>query len=156
MSNTKKTYTNALDAAKVSAEQNRQSDRDVVWEGDSHDVICGFPIAPRFNIGGDLRRVQRGEEPLDWGSVPGLGVPGVLELRDRDAATWYRLIYKVVGNRVFVLHCFTKQSNQIEKRDVRTIQERLTNLNARLREEKRDAKHKAKGSGTHDKGKRSG
>lgn len=148
MKNTKNEYTSNSDIGKVGASEKSRPNLGVVWEGDSHNVICGFPDGPRQNIGGDLRRVQNGLPPLDSGPVPGLRSSGVFELRDRDERTWYRLIYRVSGNNVYVLHCFTKQSNQIEKRDVRTIERRLANLNQRLTEEARDAKHQARSGGT--------
>jgi phage-related protein len=138
----------------VSPEAEPLPDLEAVWEGDSHAVICDFPDGPRQNIGGDLRRVQHGLGPLDYGPVPGVRSPGVFELRDRDADTWYRLIYRLVGRRVYIVHCFTKQSNQIEKRDIRTIEQRLANLNQRLMEEARNAKQQARASGSHHKGKR--
>jgi phage-related protein len=153
---TKNSYTSDSDIDKVSAEQENSPDLEPIWEGNSHDVIRTFPEGPRANIGGDLRKVQRGLPPADSGAVPGVRSAGVFELRDRDADTWYRLIYKVIGPHVYILHCYTKQSNQIEKRDIRTIEQRLANLNRRLKEEARDAKRQARAGGAHYKRKRSG
>ncbi len=65
---------------------------DVVFEGDSLDVIRKFPEDPRGNIGADLRRVQNGEKPLDSGSMAPI-LPGVFELRDEDRDSWYRVLY---------------------------------------------------------------
>jgi phage-related protein len=49
---------------------------DVVFEGNSLNIIRDFPKDVRENFGGDLRRLQNGERPLDSGSMaPAL--PGV-------------------------------------------------------------------------------
>jgi phage-related protein len=153
MKNTNNMYTSNLDNGKL-FEQEDVAALDVIWEGDSHLVICAFPERARANIGGDLRKLQLGLLPTDSCAVPGLRNAGVFELRHRDEKTWYRLIYKVLRRHIFVLHCYTKQSNQIEKRDIRTIEQRLANLNQRLMEETRRAKQ-ATTSRPHHKRKRS-
>ena len=90
---------------------------DVVFEGNSLSVIRSFPPEVRENLGADLRRLQNGERPLDSGSMaPAL--PGVFELRDQDKATWYRVLFVKIGGVVYVLHCFTKKTNQTPKGDI--------------------------------------
>jgi len=42
-----------------------QEEKDVVWLGDSLDVLQTFPKVVRADLGADLRRLQIGEMPLD-------------------------------------------------------------------------------------------
>jgi phage-related protein len=111
--------------------------------GNTHDVIKDFPSEVRQTIGKGLRDVQDGRMPEDSDPVPGVGRSGVFELKDQDADAWYRIIYlKRIENRVFVLHCFEKETNRIDKQDLRTIKKRLGAVEKLLREEKRNAKRK--------------
>jgi len=109
------------------------------WLGNTHDVIKSFPISVRYNLGTDLRRLQDGLRPLDSGPMPGVGT-GVYELRDEDLDAWYRVIYlKQTKGKIYVLHCFTKQSNQTSRQDTNTARLRLVEANKELVEEGRDA-----------------
>lgn len=104
---------------------------DVVFEGNSLSVIKSFPKDVRENLGGDLRRLQNGERPLDSGSMAP-AIPGVFELRDEDKDAWYRVLYIKLGGVVYVLHCFTKKTNQTSKSDIEIGRKRLSDLKARL------------------------
>ena len=104
---------------------------DVVFEGDSRAVIKSFPDDVREDIGADLWRVQNGERPLDSGSMaPAL--PGVFELRDQDRDFWYRVLYVRLEGVVYVLHCFTKKTNETPQKDINTARGRLSPLKERL------------------------
>jgi phage-related protein len=110
----------------------------VAWMGNSHEIIKDFPSEVRQTLGKGLRDVQEGRIPPDSGPVPGLGRSGVFELKDQDADAWYRIIYlKKIEDRVFVLHCFEKETNQIDKQDLRTIKARLVAVEKIVSEEKR-------------------
>jgi len=61
-----------------------------------------------------------------------LALPGVFELRDQDRDTWYRVLYIKLGGVVYVLHCFTKKTNQTSKGDIELGRKRLSDLKARL------------------------
>jgi len=141
---TKKPYTNNPNTVTFpTASKGAEKLAEVRWEPGTHDTLCGFPEGPRGNLGYYLYLVQKGELPPSSSSVP--GIPDVFELRDEDERAWYRIIHlKRANNRIYVLHCFEKQSNQIEKRDVRTIQSRLSRLNQRLTEEKKNAKRETR------------
>jgi phage-related protein len=109
---------------------------DVVFEGNSLSVIRSFPAEVRENLGADLRRLQNGERPLDSASMaPAL--PGIFELRDQGKATWYRVLYIKTGGVVYVLHCFTKKTNQTPKGDIEVGRKRLGHLKARLAKQKK-------------------
>ncbi len=113
----------------------------LLWMGNTHDVIKEFPSEARQTLGKGLRDVQDGRIPQDSDLVPGVGRNGVFELKDQDADAWYRVIYlKKISNRVFILHCFEKETNRIDKQDLRTIRTRLAAVEEILLEEKRRAK----------------
>ncbi|HEY6466494.1 MAG TPA: type II toxin-antitoxin system RelE/ParE family toxin, partial [Candidatus Acidoferrales bacterium] len=103
------------------------SDSRIRWCGDSNDVIRTWPEDVRFNIGGDLDRLEKRLEPLDFASM-GSTLPGVYELRDRDAGHWYRVLYTHLGGFVYVLHCFTKTTNQTAQSDINIAKIRLNAL----------------------------
>ena len=103
----------------------------VVFEGDSRAVIKSFPDDVREDIGADLWRVQNGEKPLDSGSMAA-SLPGVFELRAQDKDLWYRVLYVRLDGVVYVLHCFTKKTNETPLRDINTARGRLSALKERL------------------------
>lgn len=81
----------------------------VAWEGDSLEVLRGFPKGARAEFGAELFRLQLGEKPLDSRPMKSIG-QGVFELRQRDDNGWYRLIYLTkVGDTYYVLHGFVKR-----------------------------------------------
>jgi phage-related protein len=144
MKHTKNLYTYRVNTANlhlVSKSENKLAE--IEWEPGTHQTLCGFPDGPKGNLGYYLYLVQKGEVPPDSSPVP--GIQNVFELRDEDERAWYRVIYlKKIDDKIHVIHCFEKQSNRIEKRDIRTIQDRLGRLNKRLAEEKRNVKKQAR------------
>jgi len=106
---------------------------EVVWLGDSRDVLRGFPVPAQRDLGYALYRVQLGQMPPDSKPMKTVG-SGVYELREQDERAWYRVFYlKKIANVVYVLHCFEKRTGQTEKKDIEVAQERLK----RLREQQR-------------------
>lgn len=102
-----------------------ETERDVVWMGDSLKVLQSFPKTVRADLGGDLRRLQIGEKPLDSKSIKTVG-PGVRELRARDRNNQFRTMYVArKGTDIVVLHCFIKKSRTTSKSDINTAKERL-------------------------------
>lgn len=141
MEYTKNLYTNKTKPDNVPPASKPHDEKlaQIKWEPRTRETMCGFPDGPRKTLGYYLWLVQKGERPPDSSPVP--GVPDVVELRDDDDSAWYRVIYlKRINDTIHVLHCFEKQSNRIEKRDLRTIQTRLASLNQRLIREGRNAK----------------
>lgn len=101
--------------------------KEIEFLGDSLETIRDFPCEPKQRLGYQLSLVQHGQTPLDWKPVPGLGkgITGVRELRERTANGFYRVIYVAnIADVIYVLHAFTKQANQIEKNDIKIIQQR--------------------------------
>lgn len=102
-------------------------------------VLRRFPAGVRQDLGYALYQLQLGQTPSDRKPVRTVG-PGVYELREEDAKTWYRLLYVRRKQTIHVLHCFEKRSNSIEQKDIETAKTRLKRVLEIEREEKRNAK----------------
>lgn len=51
---------------------------------------------------------------------------GVYELKEAEERAWYRVIYlSKIGNRIYVLHCFEKDSRKTDRRDIAIASQRL-------------------------------
>jgi len=112
----------------------------IVWEGDSREVLRGFPEGVRQNFGFELWQLQLGERPSDYRPLPSIGA-GVFELRDQDERAWYRVVYlSRINDVIYVLHCFEKKSREMPRRDFEKAKQRLKAIKARLTEEKRHEK----------------
>lgn len=134
---------NKIKPEKTALEQEPESGKDarISWEGDSLEVMRAFPESPRANLGHYLRLVQQGIKPPDASPVGGLD--GVFELRDQDERAWYRVLYlKKIKDTIYVLHCFEKRSNRIEKKDIDTARARLKRVRTRLAAEGEHAESK--------------
>jgi len=113
---------------------------ELVWEGDSLEVVRGFPQEVRKELGEDIRRVQMGVRPKDGRPMKSVGA-GVAELRQQDSNGWYRTIYlSVVQGRLHILHSFVKKSRRTPRNDLSVAENRLKEVKARLLMEKKDAK----------------
>lgn len=99
----------------------------VIWLGDSRNAIGDFPKEARYQVGTELRRVQRGEEPISWRPMPTVGM-GVNEIRVRvDKA--YRVIYLAkFPEAVYVLHAFAKTENKTPKAETELASRRYREL----------------------------
>jgi phage-related protein len=114
----------------------------VKWEGDSLKEIRSWPDAVKENIGGDLRRLEDREEPLD--SKPmGKSAPGMSELRDEHKGVWYRLMYALELGWIYVLHCFEKKTNQTSLGDINLAKARLKAVKARKDEPFKEEEEKS-------------
>ncbi|WP_425399088.1 type II toxin-antitoxin system RelE/ParE family toxin [Aeoliella sp.] len=125
-------------------EADRPLSAEVLWEGDSLEVLRGFPKSITRSLGREIQRLQEGERPLDSRPMQSIG-QGVFELRQADKDGWYRVIYlRKVGSRLFVLHSFVKKSAKTSAKDLSIARFRLQAVQARLLEEKKDAKKRNK------------
>ena len=96
--------------------------------GSSLDDLRAFPQASRREAGYQLDRVQHGQEPDDWKPMNSVG-RGVREIRIRDAAGAFRIIYVAkFADAVYVLHCFQKKTAKTSKTDIELASERLRAL----------------------------
>ena len=116
---------------------------EVSWEGDSLDVLRRWPKPIREDFGIALGEMQEGNAPaLPVRPMPSIA-PGVFELKDGDAHTWYRMVYLArVNDTIYVLHCFTKNTGKTERRDLVTAERRWSQVQQRLREGRKHEKQK--------------
>lgn len=94
------------------------SPKPIEFRGNSLDDLRAFPVTARREAGFQLDRVQSGREPDDWKPMITVG-QGVKEIRIRDAAGAFRVIYIAkFAEAVYVLHCFQKKTAKTGKADL--------------------------------------
>ncbi len=99
--------------------------KSIAFLGDSLAQLREFPEDARSEAGFQLREVQKGNDPADWKPLKTVG-PGVREIRIRDQAGAFRVIYlATVGDTVVVLHAFQKKTEQTARRDIELATSRL-------------------------------
>lgn len=112
------------------------AEAEIAWEGDSLEVLRTFPVNVRREFGLDIRRLQQGGRPLSSRPMQSVG-KGVFELKQRDEAGWYRVIYLTkVGNTYYILHSFKKQSAKTSPNDLAIAENRLKDVRSRLTRDK--------------------
>lgn len=100
----------------------------VAFRSGSLDDLRAFPLAARREAGHQLDQVQNGHEPDDWKPMNTVG-QGVKEIRIRDAAGAFRVIYVAkLADAVYVLHCFQKKTEKTSKVDVELAAKRYRDL----------------------------
>jgi phage-related protein len=96
--------------------------------GSSHSDLKAFPDEARRDAGFNLDAVQRGLEPENWKPMKTVG-HGVKEIRVRDAAGAYRVIYLATrAEAVFVLHCFQKKTQKTRREDIELAARRFAQI----------------------------
>jgi phage-related protein len=96
----------------------------LVFHGGSLDDLREFSDNARRRTGYQLRRVQNGEDPLDWKPMTSVG-PGVREVRVSDDTGAYRAIYiAILPDAVHVYHVFHKKTQKTAQRDMDIAKER--------------------------------
>ena len=102
--------------------------KEVVWVGNSRELIREFPKEVRITVGRALRFAQRGDKHPNAKLLRGLG-SGVLEIVKSYDTNTYRAVYAVkLGEKVYVLHVFQKKSKkgkETPKQDIDLIKQRL-------------------------------
>ena len=100
----------------------------VEFRGSALDDLRAFPLAARREAGHQLDQVQNGQEPDDWKPMNTVG-QGVKEIRIRDAAGAFRVIYVAkFADAVYVLHCFQKKTEKTSKTDLDLATKRYRDL----------------------------
>ncbi len=90
----------------------------VEFRGTALDDLRAFPVSARREAGYQLDQVQQGGEADDWKPMNTVG-PGVREIRIRDEAGAFRVVYVAKFARaVYVLHCFQKKTQKTSKTDI--------------------------------------
>jgi phage-related protein len=115
------------------------------FEGDSLEVLSSFPDEVKRALGFSLRQLQIGREPTSQTRRMSSIGSGVYELKEADERAWYRAIYlSKVGNTIYVLHCFEKESRKTDRRDIEVAGQRLKVVRQRLQERGANEKHSGK------------
>ena len=100
--------------------------------GSALDDLRAFPVLSRREAGYQLDQVQRGLEPDDWKPMTIIG-QGVREIRIRDAAGAFRIIYVAkFADAIYVLHCFQKKTQKTSKVDLNKAEKRYRDLTKEL------------------------
>lgn len=100
----------------------------VEFLGSSLDDLRAFPIQAKREAGHQLDQVQNGQDPDDWKPMNTVG-QGVKEIRIRDAAGAFRVIYVAkFAEAVYVLHCFQKKTGKTSKTDLDLAAQRYRDL----------------------------
>lgn len=78
--------------------------------------------------GFQIDQVQEGYDPDDWKPMTSIG-PGVREIRIRDTAGAFRIVYIAkFAEAVYVLHCFQKKTEKTAKADMDLARKRYRDL----------------------------
>jgi|SRR5216684_1285923 len=96
----------------------------VRFAGSAREDLAAFPEPARRTAGYELFMVQVGREPSDFKPMPGVG-PGVHEIRVRDRAGTFRVIYVArFDEAVYVLHAFQKKTAKASRLDIEVARRR--------------------------------
>jgi phage-related protein len=100
----------------------------IEFRGSSLDELRDFPELARREAGYQLDRVQHGNEPDDWKSMPSIG-SGIQEIRIRESNGIFRVVYVAkFSDAVYVLHCFQKKTQRTSKQNIDVIENRYRDL----------------------------
>ena len=95
----------------------RGSPKQLLWLGDSLDIVKAFSDPARRAAGHQLGMVQEGLDPLDWKPMESVGA-GVKEIRIQ-VENAYRVFYVAkFGEAAYVLHAFVKKTQKTSKADL--------------------------------------
>jgi phage-related protein len=115
------------------------------FEGDSLEILSGFPDEIKRALGFSLRQLQIGRKATSQTRAMKSIGPGVYELKEADDRAWYRTIYlSKIGNVIYVLHCFEKESRKTDRRDIDIARKRLGLVRQRLQEQRSNEKRSKK------------
>jgi phage-related protein len=96
--------------------------------GDSLSRLREFSLDAKQDAGYQLDKVQRGEQPDDFKSMPSIG-KGVEEIRIWEESGTYRVIYTArLADAIYVLHAFQKKTQATAKRDIDLAKARFAEL----------------------------
>lgn len=126
----------------MASREEPQSVAELHFEGDSLEVLSGFPDEVKRVLGFALRQLQLGRDPTcPTRRMNSIGA-GVYELKEADERSWYRAVYlSKIGNIVHVLHCFEKNSRKTDRHDLEIASQRLKLVRRRSQEQRNNEKH---------------
>jgi phage-related protein len=90
--------------------------------------VRDFPADARHDVGYQLDKVQRGDQPEDFKPMPTIG-KGVEEIRVSEPSGAYRVIYLARrADAVYVLHAFQKKTQSTPRKDLEIARQRFAAL----------------------------
>jgi phage-related protein len=102
--------------------------KEVLWLGNSKTAVSSFPNAIKEDLGFQLYELQKGKQPQKSRPMKSIG-QGIFELKEQDHQGWYRVIYAIhIKNKIYILHCFKKQSAKTAKLDLELAKQRLKSI----------------------------
>lgn len=102
----------------------------VRFMGSAKDDLTAFPKSARVRAGHELFMVQIGRDPDDWKPISAVGA-GACEIRVRDEAGAFQVIYVAkIGDAVYVLHAFQKNSRKTSRPDLELARRRYREARA--------------------------
>lgn len=103
----------------------------VHFPGDLLKRLRAFPVNARRDAGHQLDRLQQGLRPDGFKPMPAVG-PGVEEIRVRDEAGVFRVIYLARRpESIYVLHAFQNKTQRTSPLDIELAKRRLDALKER-------------------------
>jgi len=109
----------------------------VRFHGAVRDVIHGWPLGVKKELGSVLTRLQKGESigMPDVRPMTDIG-PKVSEIRIHDRSNSYRVLYAIrMEFGILLFHAFRKQSRKTTSKDKNTARARLKAFLIELEEE---------------------
>lgn len=101
--------------------------KQIVWLGNTHEVVRGYADSVKRQLGYNLDKVQRGLDPYDWRPMSTIG-PGVKEIRIHDYNE-YRILYVAKFEEcIYVLHSFVKKTQSIGRKDILLARQRYLDM----------------------------
>jgi phage-related protein len=92
------------------------------------EVLRDFPESARHDVGYQLDKVQRGDQPDDFKPMPSIG-KGIEEIRVSDSSGAYRVIYFARrADVVYVLHAFHEKTQRTPKKETEIAKKRFGQL----------------------------
>ena len=102
--------------------------KDLIFVGDSHRILSGFPDAVQRHVGFALYQAQMGNKHPDAKPLKGF-TGGVLEVLSDHRSDTFRTVYTVsLEHAVYVLHAFQKKSKHgiaTPNAEIAIVKERL-------------------------------
>ena len=96
--------------------------------GDSLKRIREFPADVKQDVGYQLDKLQRGQQPDDFKPMPVVG-KGIEEIRIWDVSGTYRVIYTArLVVAVYVLHAFQKKTQRTPQHEIDVAKARFNEL----------------------------
>jgi phage-related protein len=97
------------------------------WLGNTHKQVKEYPAEVKQEVGYQIDKIQRGEEPADWKVLSSVG-HGVREIRIH-AENEYRVIYVAkFSEAVYVLHTLVKKTQKTAYMDLQMAKVRYKEM----------------------------